>query len=197
MKKLILASTSPYRLEQLQQIGLDPMPIDPQVDERAYAESDDSGLLAERLARAKAKAVFNRYKQENLVVIAGDQTASVEGRQLHKPGNRDGAIAQLRLCSAKQVQFNSSVCVITPQLELCETTGTLVRFRKLTEQQLRTYVEKEQPFDCAGSFKCEGLGIVLFERIESYDPSALVGLPLIALTTLLKKVGYYPLDYLS
>lgn len=184
---LILASTSPYRRELLARLRLDFQVARPEVDESALAgESPDA--LAQRLAKAKAVAVATPAPQA--WVIGSDQVAELDGRALGKSGGRTAAIAQLQAMSGRAVVFHTAVCVTRAGIQFADIDTTLVRFRTLDHAEIERYVDAEQPFDCAGSFKSEGLGIVLFDTIESRDPTALVGLPLIATARLLRQAGY-------
>lgn len=185
---LILASTSRYRRELLQRLRL---PFDcarPQVDETPRA--GESPLeLAQRLAQAKAEEVAARMP--GAWVLGSDQVAEFDGRPIGKPGDRAGAIAQLTSMSGREVRFLTALCLArsgqAPQRAL---DLTVVRFRNLNRGEIERYVDAEQPYDCAGSFKSEGLGIALFEAVDSRDPSALIGLPLIETARLLRAAGY-------
>ncbi|MEG2803849.1 Maf family nucleotide pyrophosphatase [Stenotrophomonas sp.] len=183
----VLASTSRYRLELLQRLGLAPECARPEVDETPLP-GEAPQALAIRLARAKAAAVAAR--QPGRWVIGSDQVAELNGAPLGKPGTVEAAHAQLAAMSGQAVAFHTAVCVQRDAqvLEACDLTQ--VHFRVLDAASIARYVAAEQPLDCAGSFKCEGLGISLFEAIENRDPTALVGLPLIALGRLLRQAGY-------
>ena len=184
---LILGSTSPYRRELLQRLRL---PFDcarPEVDETPL-RAESAAQLVRRLARSKAEAVAARHP--DTWVIGSDQAAEVDGRILGKPGSRDAAVAQLASMAGLTVRFHTAVCLHRGPHALEALDLTQVRLRRLSAYEIERYVDAEQPFDCAGSFKCEGLGIALFEAIESHDPTALVGLPLIALAGLLRQAGY-------
>ena len=187
---LVLASTSRYRRELLGRLGLPFRAVAPEVEETAQA-GEDVGALVARLALAKARAVADRCA--DTVVAGSDQAASIDGIILGKPGTIDAAHAQLRMCSGRIVDFHTAVCVVDARggkIEAAqEIDRTRVVFRQLDAAAIERYVAAERPLDCAGSFKCEGLGIALFERIESIDPTALVGLPLIALARLLRARG--------
>ena len=184
---LILASTSPYRRELLQRLRLPFDCASPQVDETPLpGEAPDA--LARRLARAKAAEVAARHP--GAWVIGSDQVADLDGRPLGKSGGRAAAIAQLSGMSGRVVDFHTAVCLRRGDDEQLAVDLTRVRFRSLATDGIERYVDAEQPWDCAGSFKCEGLGIALFEAIESRDPTALVGLPLIALSGMLRQAGY-------
>jgi septum formation protein len=188
--RILLASTSPYRAELLKRLGLTFEQRAPGVDE-APLEDEAPSARALRLAAAKARAVAAEFPQS--LVIGSDQVAELDGEVLDKPGSAAVARAQLRACSGASVRFHTAVCVVdTRTMEAPASTAsdvTVVHFRPLDADTIARYVEREQPLDCAGSFKCEGLGIALFERIECRDPTALIGLPLIALSRLLREHG--------
>jgi septum formation protein len=183
----VLASTSRYRLELLQRLGLTPECARPEVDETALP-GEAPRALAVRLARAKAAAVAAR--QPGRWVIGSDQVAELNGAPLGKPGSVEGAHAQLAAMSGQQVAFHTAVCLQRDERVLDACDLTRVQFRVLDAASIERYVATEQPLDCAGSFKCEGLGISLFEAIDNRDPTALIGLPLIALCRLLREAGY-------
>lgn len=181
-RRLILASSSPYRRDLLKQLGLTCECVPPDLDETPDA-TEAASALARRLAEAKANHILHRHPDS--LIIGSDQTADLEGTILGKPNDVERAVAQLRACSGKTVRFYSAVAVLSARMRQVDVVCTEVRFRSLTESQIYTYIKKEEPLDCAGSFKCEGLGIALFEAIQSPDPSALIGLPLISLTRML------------
>lgn len=190
MTRLILASTSRYRRELLERLRLPFEAIAPQVDETALPE-ELPRALAQRLARLKAVAVAKQHP--DAVVIGSDQVADLGGRALGKPGDHAGATRQLRDCRGQAVEFHSAVCVIDGRRDNTAhafVDRTRVVFRTLDDDEIERYLRAEQPYDCAGSFKCEGLGAALFERIESQDPTGLIGLPLIALAKVLRECGY-------
>lgn len=183
---LVLASTSRYRRELLARLGLPFATARPDVDEAPQAgEAPDA--LALRLAAAKAAAVAALHPEAR--VIGSDQVADFDGRPLGKPGGRAAAIRQLQAMSGRSVAFRTAVAVAADGRIATALDTTTVRFRRLDAGEIERYVDLEQPFDCAGSFKSEGLGITLFEAIETRDPSALVGLPLIATARLLREAG--------
>ena len=185
---LVLASTSRYRAELLERLRLPFQTARPDVDETPHG-SEPPASLALRLATAKAEAVARQQPQA--VVIGSDQVASCDGQLLGKPGSREGAIAQLQGMSGSDVVFLTAVAVAGPGAAAGQALDTtLVRFRPLPDDAIARYVDAEQPWDCAGSFRCEGLGIALFEAIETSDPTALVGLPLIATARLLRAAGF-------
>ena len=186
--RLLLASTSAYRRELLARLRL---PFDceaPEVDEAAAA-GESPATLVQRLAAAKASAVAQRHP--GAVVLGSDQVASLDGDVLGKPGGHAAAFDQLRRCSGRALEFLTGVHAHIPGAQpQAHLDRTVVRFRTLSEPEIERYLHAERPFDCAGSFKCEGLGIALFERIDSEDPTALIGLPLIATARLLRAVGF-------
>jgi septum formation protein len=187
---LVLASTSRYRRELLARIASRIAPVAPHVDETPQA-GETAADLAARLALGKAGAVA--AERPHAIVIGSDQAAEVGGTILGKPGDAANACAQLAAASGRVVTFHTALCVIDTrgreQRTYAAIDSTRVHFRELGDDEIRRYVERERPFDCAGSFKAEGLGIALFERIESQDPTALIGLPLIALCRLLRETG--------
>jgi septum formation protein len=186
--KLILASTSPYRRELLARLGLPFDVVRPEVDETPAA-AETPMALARRLATMKAVAVAPRHADD--WVLGSDQVAELDGRPLGKPGTRAAAVAQLRAMSGREVRFLTAVSLTRGGGLVHDALDTtVVRFRDLTDAEIERYVDHEQPFDCAGSFKSEGLGITLFDAIESGDPTALVGLPLIATARLLREAGF-------
>ncbi|MBS0431771.1 MAG: septum formation protein Maf [Proteobacteria bacterium] len=187
--RVVLASTSRYRAELLRRLLPDFEQAAPVVDEPELA-GEAPRRRAERLALLKAATVA--HGSEDGLVIGSDQVADIDGMVLHKPGNAVRARAQLTACSGCEVQFHTSVCVIDTRRNdhrALATDLTRVRFRELSPEEIDRYLEREQPFDCAGSFKAEALGISLFERIDTTDPTALIGLPLIALAGLLRECG--------
>lgn len=187
MQTLILASTSRYRAELLARLGIPFSCAAPDVDESPLA-GEAPGTLAQRLAIAKARAVAARHPGS--WVIGSDQVAELEGDPLGKPGTRDAAMAQLTAMSGKSVRFHTAICLSNGEDQFDALDVTTVQFRVLGKAEIERYVATEQPLDCAGSFKCEGLGITLFEAIHNQDPTALIGLPLIRLAGLLRQAGY-------
>jgi septum formation protein len=183
---LILASTSRYRRELLGRLGLAFEAVAPGVDETVQA-GESPASLAQRLAREKARAVAARFPRA--VVIGSDQAADLDGAALGKPGTPARAVAQLRACSGREIVFHTAVCVAAADRQIEFADRTVVRFRELSDAEIARYVERERPFDCAGSFKSEGLGAALFDGIRNDDPTALIGLPLIALARALRQMG--------
>ena len=189
MPPLVLASTSRYRAGLLARLGLPFDTIRPDVDERPRP-GEPPASLALRLAAAKAGAVA--ASRPDALVLGSDQVASCDGRILGKPGSREAAIDQLQRMSGRKAVFLTAVALAGaggPVEQALDTTT--VRFRSLAVDEITRYIDAESPLDCAGSFKAEGLGIVLFEAIESRDPTALVGLPLIATARLLRARGVF------
>jgi septum formation protein len=184
---LVLASTSRYRRELLARLRLSFEAARPDVDETPGAGETPEALAA-RLAVAKAEAVAARFP--GAWVIGSDQVADLDGTALGKSGGREAAIGQLRAMSGRAVAFRTAVCLARGDVRWSAMDVTRVRFRRLDDSEIARYVDAEQPFDCAGSFKSEGLGIALFEAIETRDPTALVGLPLISTAGLLRRAGY-------
>lgn len=186
--RLILASSSPYRKQQLQQLRLNFDTDAPNIDESALTD-EPAETLASRLSLEKAKSL--EHKHPNSIIIAGDQTAAFKGKIFGKPGTKENAIAQLHAFQSNSVMFYSGVSVLNTSLQryLRQTIATRVTFRPLTTAQIERYIEIEAPLDCAGSFKCEGLGVSLFSAVESLDPNALMGLPLISLNMMLADMG--------
>lgn len=190
--RLVLASSSAYRRELLARLRLPFEAIAPEIDEtpRPGETPTDTAM---RLAREKAAAVAARMP--GALVIGSDQVATLDGEQIGKPGSHEAALAQLRTMRGREVVFHTALClwdgreadpVRAAQVQDVQVT---VAFRDLPDAELDAYLRIEQPYDCAGSAKNEGLGIALLERIDSHDPTALTGLPLIALTTMLRRAG--------
>jgi septum formation protein len=190
MPHIILASTSRYRRELLERLGLPFVTRAPDAAEDAI-DGESPAAMAARLALAKARSVG----ENGAVVIGSDQVASLDGSLLRKPGSAEVAVAQLRACQGRTVLFHTAVAVIaTDSGETLEHVDrTEVQFRRLDVAALEQYVRLERPLDCAGSFKAEGLGVVLFEQVSSQDPTALIGLPLIFVAAALRKLGADPL----
>lgn len=186
--RLLLASTSRYRAELLARLGLPFEACAPGTDESAQPGESPAGL-ALRLAVEKALAVANRHP--GAWVIGSDQTAGLDERTLGKPGGHAAAREQLQAMSGRSLAFLTAVAVVTPDGRvLSELDTTTVRVRTLDTAEIERYLRADTPYDCAGSFKSEGLGITLFDAIESKDPTALVGLPLIATARLLRQSGF-------
>lgn len=188
VRRLVLGSTSPYRRELLARLRLPFEVVPPQVDETPRP-GEAPAALARRLAAAKAAAVARLHP--DAIVIGSDQVADLAGEPLGKPGNHANAVAQLRRMSGQVVVFQTALTV------MCQENGFVqhdlapvrVRFRALAEAEIEAYLQAEQPYDCAGSARSEGLGIALLEAIDSDDPTALVGLPLIRTCRMLRAAG--------
>lgn len=191
-RPLVLCSTSRYRRELLERLRLPFACAAPEIDESPRPQEAVAALV-ERLAIAKARALAERFP--DALLIGSDQAAAAEGRLLGKPLHRDAAVAQLLHASGREVVFHTAVAVLDPSRDACrvERDVTRVRFRALQRRDVERYLDLEAALDCAGSFKCEGLGIALFDAIETRDPTALVGLPLIATARLLRSFGVDPL----
>ncbi|MGY6037024.1 Maf family protein [Aeromonas sp. AE23HZ002T15] len=185
---LILASTSRYRKALLEKLGLPFRCAAPEVDETPQPQESAQTLVA-RLAHAKASAIADLH--DHGLIIGSDQVCVCDGRILGKPGTVENAVAQLMAAQGRSVTFYTGLCVLDAASGRAEqwVEPFTVHFRILDEAAIRRYVEAELPLDCAGSFKCEGMGIVLFKGLEGRDPNALIGLPLIALIELLDRHG--------
>ncbi|MGF2685109.1 Maf family protein [Marinobacter sp. DUT-3] len=190
---LLLASSSPYRRELLQRLGLPFTCASPGIDESAQPGESAEGL-AIRLAAEKAQALAPTHPGH--WIIGSDQVACLpDGTILNKPGNHEAAIRQLTRSSGQQVSFLTGLALINADtgVALTHCEPFQVHFRTLEGAEIERYLEREQPYDCAGSFKMEGLGIALFDSLEGRDPNSLVGLPLIALIDMLRAWGLNPL----
>ena len=186
--QLVLASTSPFRRSILEKLGL---PFDchaPEVDETPHS-GESPAQLVERLSIAKAQAVAAHLKGG--LVIGSDQVAVIDNEIVGKPGNHENAVAQLQRAAGKTVTFLTGLALVnaTTASIQAEVVPFKVVFRQLAREQIENYLNAEQPYNCAGSFKSEGLGIALFERLEGDDPNTLIGLPLIRLIRMLEKEG--------
>ena len=186
--RLLLGSTSPYRRELLNRLRVPFDIASPDVDE-ASRPGESPAALAARLAHAKAAALLGGHP--DAWIIGSDQVAALGQRILGKPGGHPQALAQLTAMSGRSVEFLTAVSLVHAQGQHIHALDvTTVRFRTLDEGTVRRYLDAEQPYDCAGSFKAEGLGIALFESITSRDPTALIGLPLIATARMLRQAGF-------
>ena len=188
---LILASTSRYRRELLERLRLPFEALPPHVDETPRP-GETPKALARRLALAKAMVVA--AARPDAVVIGSDQVADLDGEALGKPGTHERAVAQLRRMRGRRVCFQTAVAVVRAATGYarCELAPVQVSFRDLSDAEIETYLRLEQPYDCAGSAKCETLGITLLSAIDSDDPTALVGLPLIRTAAMLREAGLDP-----
>ena len=187
-RQLVLGSTSPYRRELLARLRLPFDVASPEVDETPHPNETPRDLAC-RLALAKARAVATRFPAA--VVIGSDQVADLDGQPLGKPGTHERAVAQLRQMRGRVVVFQTAVAVVCMETGFAQTdlAAVRVRFRDLGDAEIEAYLRAETPYDCAGSAKSEGLGITLLESIENDDPTALVGLPLIRTSPLLRAAG--------
>lgn len=189
---ILLASTSPFRQTLLRKLGLLFITAAPEVDESPQPGENAEALVI-RLAVAKAQALAGTYPRH--WIIGSDQVCVLDGAIAGKPHTAENARAQLRAASGQAITFYTGLALFHPAsgrlLQCCEPF--VVHFRTLTDAEIAGYVEKEQPLQCAGSFKSEGLGICLFDRLEGRDPNTLVGLPLIALNGMLQQAGINPL----
>ena len=189
---LVLASSSPYRRALLDRLRLTYTVMVPDIDERARPVETPAALV-ERLACEKARAIVADVADAaDALIIAADQSASLDGRLLSKPGTAALAEAQLRQQRGRAVTFFSGLCVLNAGTGRCQTAveSCEVRLRPLTDAQIQAYIAAEQPLDAAGAFKSEGLGIALFESVSSNDPTTLVGMPLIRLVQFLANEGF-------
>jgi septum formation protein len=189
---VILASTSRYRRELLGRLRLGFNTVAPDVDETPQAGESPSAL-SERLALAKAQAVAALHP--GAVVIGSDQVVDLDGLAVGKPGTHERAVQQLRAMSGRRIVFHTAVSVVRRSTGYAQTrrVPVTVQFRSLADEEIEAYLQAEQPYDCAGSAKSEALGIALLQAVESTDPSALVGLPLIETCALLREAGVDPL----
>lgn len=189
--KLLLASSSPYRRELLNRLRIPFEHASPDIDESTLAGETASAYVV-RLAREKAAAL--RLQWPGYWIIGSDQSCVINGQICSKPGTEANAIGQLAAASGKTVTFLTGLCLLSPEgdeFTLCEPFH--VQFRTLTSADIQRYVQLEQPLDCAGSFKVEGLGITLFEKLDGRDVNSLIGLPLIGLCELMRNAGLNPL----
>jgi len=187
-RRIVLASTSRHRADLLRRLLADFEQSAPDTDETPQV-GESPAARALRLAIAKATAVAAGF--DDALVIGSDQVAALDDTILRKPGSVEAARAQLEASSGRVVHFHTALCLFDTRHGRVQThvDATRVRFRELERAEIERYVAREQPLDCAGSFKCEGLGISLFEEIDNCDPSALIGLPLIALARMLRQAG--------
>ena len=190
---IILSSTSPFRKALLERLQINFSCESPNIDE-APLENETVEDMVVRLAIAKAQEVSNKY--DNTLIIGSDQSAILNGEKLSKPGNFDNAFAQLSKASGQKITFQTGLCLLnskTGNIQSACIPYTVV-FKTLTTSMIKNYLRKEEPYNCAGSFKSEALGIALFERFEGDDPNALIGLPLIQLVNFLNNEGVSILD---
>lgn len=187
-RRLILASASPFRRELLARLGLPFSTQASDIDE-SHRPGEDAPTLVARLAELKAWTVARH--EPGALIIGSDQAAVLDGAIIGKPGDHDRAVAQLQRASGRTVAFYTGLCLLDSASSQCQAAVDVFRvvFRPLTPEMIESYLRRERPYQCAGSFKSEGLGIALFERLEGDDPTSLIGLPLIRLTRLLEAAG--------
>lgn len=191
--KILLASSSIYRRQLLQKLELTFDWASPDIDE-SHQPEESPAQLVQRLSESKARRLASTYP--NHLIIGSDQVATLDNYILGKPHTHINAVAQLRSFRQREVTFLTGLCVFNPTTNCAQTSveSYKVKFRNLTDEQIENYLQREQPYDCAGSFKSEGLGICLFEKLDGEDPNTLIGLPLIALIRMLAKEGVDPLN---
>jgi septum formation protein len=187
--KLILASSSKYRAELLARLGIPFTSVAPELDE-SPRPGETPANLAQRLALEKARAIYGAAPPDSWV-LGSDQVASTESRVIGKPGTRARAVEQLRSFSGKSLTFYTAVALVNGEQAFTGLDTTIARFRVLNAAEIERYLDAEPAWDCAGAFKCEGLGISLFSAIETRDPTALIGLPLITVRQLLAQAAFF------
>jgi MAF protein len=192
MQSIVLASSSPYRKALQSKLNISFSTESPDIDETPFAGELPTALV-ERLATAKAAAIASKYP--SALIIGSDQVACVNGAVLSKPGNFDNAFNQLKQCSANTVTYYTGLCLLNSATNTNQihTERYQLHFRALTDQEIVNYLHLEQPYDCAGSIKSEGLAVSLFDSHQGRDPNALIGLPLIQLLKMLRVEGINPL----
>ncbi len=185
---IILASTSPFRRSLMDRLALGYETYAPVIDE-SRLEGEDADTMVKRLAELKTRAARDAFP--DALIIGSDQAAVINGEILGKPGSHDRAVRQLKAASGQRVSFVTGLCLLNSQSGTvqCEVVPFHVHFKALTSGEIEHYLKIEQPYNCAGSFKSEGLGVALFKRMEGDDPTALIGLPLIALCRMLNTEG--------
>ena len=194
--KILLASSSVYRRQLLSKLGFNFTWESPGIDESPLTD-EPPATLVQRLAETKARHLANRYL--DCLIIGSDQVATIDNQILGKPHTHENAFAQLASFRNREVTFMTGLCLFNPSTKRSQSSveSYKVRFRNLTDSQIENYLRREQPYDCAGSFKSEGLGVCLFEQLEGEDFNTLIGLPLIALTRMLANEGMDPLDQVT
>ena len=187
-QKIILASSSPYRKELLKRLDITFTTVSPEINERYFQDELISDYVL-RLAKTKAESIVS--KNDNSLIIAADQALQCDKKILGKPGNYNKAKEQLIFMSNRSLTFYTGLCLINTETKIIEedVVSFRVDFRKLTESEIKNYLVKEKPYDCAGSFKSEKLGISLLKKMNGDDPTALIGLPLIRLCKMLRNQG--------
>lgn len=188
MSHIVLASSSRYRQQLLEKLGLTFVAASPDIDEQPHT-GESPFSIAQRLSETKARALKERFP--NHLIIGSDQVAELNGIPIGKPGNHQRACQQLQAASGNTLHFHTGVALFNSATATMQYASSCyaVKFRQLSQDQIDSYLRKEAPYDCAGSFKSEGLGIALFEHIRGDDPNSLIGLPLIQLTHLLLNEG--------
>ncbi|MDH5710589.1 MAG: Maf family nucleotide pyrophosphatase [Gammaproteobacteria bacterium] len=190
--KLILGSTSPFRKALLERLQIEFSCLSPGIDESPLAGESIENMVM-RLSELKAEAVAEKVKAQgyDALIIGSDQSAVLNGQPLTKPGNYENAVKQLTAASGQRVVFQTGLCLLNTRTDAKQTICEpyTVVFRKLSPLMIERYLKKEQPYNCAGSFKSEGLGITLFEKFDGEDPNSLIGLPLIKLISMLENEG--------
>lgn len=188
MTQLVLASGSAYRRALLQRLAIPFKWHAPNIIETPLA-NESAKELTLRLALAKAHALDERF--DNKLIIGSDQVLTIDGQLISKPGDHDAAVEQLQLCSGRTIEFTTALCLLNSNTGKYQLTSEpfKVTFRKLDDRSIERYLRHEQPYDCAGSFKAEGLGISLFSSMQGTDPTSLIGLPLITLCDMLRQEG--------
>jgi len=186
--KLVLASSSPFRKTLLEKLQLPFITDSPDIDETPL-ENEPIESMVKRLAKIKAEALAKQHPKA--LIIGSDQSATLNNKILNKPGSYDSAVKQLRAASGKTITFHTGLCLLNTQSHKSETLCEpfVVKFRQLTDTEIDHYLTQEKPYNCAGSFKSEALGISLFESMQGNDPNTLIGLPLIQLCRMLKENG--------
>jgi len=186
--KLVLASSSPFRKALLEKLQLDFQCDSPNIDETPGMNESIKDMVR-RLAESKAQALAKSHPDS--LIIGSDQSASLHGQVLHKPGNFESAFKQLKAASGQTITFYTGLCLLNTQTHEAETICEpyIVKFRSLCDSEIENYLNRDEPFNCAGSFKSEALGISLFESMQGDDPNTLIGLPLIQLCRMLKNQG--------
>ncbi len=185
---LVLASSSPFRRALLDKLQLDYITASPEIDETARPGESIEAMVC-RLSRSKAQALSSQFPEA--LIIGSDQSAAIDGQRLEKPGNHETAVRQLQSVSGREVTFYTGLCLLNTvtgeDQVICDPF--IVSFRHLSTSEIENYLQKEQPYNCAGSFKSEALGISLFESLKGSDPNSLIGLPLIELCRMLRENG--------
>ena len=188
MLEIVLATTSIYKQQLFRRLNIPFRTMAADISETSQP-GENAEYVAKRLAQEKAQKIANSAK--DCLIIGADQCAQCDEKLVHKPGSHHGALLDLQEYSGKQIVFYTSVCLITPGGEIAQFTDkTSVHFRTLTHEEIENYLRIEQPYDCAGAFKAEGLGISLFSSFETTDPTAIIGLPLIQLSQALRDLGF-------